>query len=147
MMRSATRLLLIIVAASTWLNTSSAYAQEVTKEEVAGVVNFARLDTTVACAGAIKPEAIPELKQRGYKVIINLQAPEERDVDVAAESAAAQAAGINYVHVPLLDDGHRPDNGRSLPGGGDRSRKPAAIHPLHPRGSRVGSLGDQARAR
>ena len=35
-------------------------AQGVTKESVAGVTNFARLDTTIACAGATTPTAAGE---------------------------------------------------------------------------------------
>jgi uncharacterized protein (TIGR01244 family) len=128
-MRSSTRSLLIIVAAGAWLSAGSAYAQEVTKEEVAGVVNFARIDTTVACAGAIKPEAIAELKQRGYKAIINLQAPEERDADVAGETAAAEAAGINYVHVPLSLTATDPTAvDRFLAAVTDPANQPAFIH-------------------
>ena len=38
-------------------------AQQVTKQTVPGVTNFARLETTVACGGATGPEAMPELKK------------------------------------------------------------------------------------
>ena len=46
------------------LCAGSVSAQSVTKETVAGVTNLARLETTVACAGAIKAEqAVPEIKK------------------------------------------------------------------------------------
>jgi uncharacterized protein (TIGR01244 family) len=82
-------------------------AQEVTKETVPGVSNFARVQTTVACGGAIKPEAIPELKKMGFVSIINLRQASEPGADVEAESAAATAAGVRYYHIPF--DGSKPD--------------------------------------
>lgn len=131
-MGPSTRILLIMVAAGAWLGVGSASAQEVTKEEVPGIVNFARIDTTMACGGAIKPEAIAELKQRGYKAIINLQTPDERDANVAGETAAAQAAGINYVHVPLSMTATDPTAvDRFLAAVTDPANQPAFIHCTH----------------
>lgn len=132
-MRSSIRILLIVVAAGAWLGMGSAFAQEVTKEEVAGVVNFARIiETTVACGGAIKPEAIAELKERGYKAIINLQAAEERDANVAGETEAALAAGIIYVHVPLSMTATDPTAiDRFLAAVTDQANQPAFIHCTH----------------
>ena len=37
-------------------------AQQVTKETVPGIRNFARVETTVACAGAITPEVVPVIE-------------------------------------------------------------------------------------
>src|SRR5256885_9112561 len=74
---------------------------QVTKEEVPGITNFARVETTVACGGAIKPEAVAELKQRGFKAIFDLQLANERTANIEGEAAAAKAAGINFVHVPF----------------------------------------------
>jgi len=42
-----------------------ARGQEVTKETVEGVTNFNRLETTVACAGATKSQAVAEIKKMG----------------------------------------------------------------------------------
>ena len=78
-----------------------ATAQQITKETIPGIVNFARLETTVACGGSIKPEAIPELKERGFKAIFDLQLPDERTANIEGEAAAAKAAGINFIHVPF----------------------------------------------
>ena len=85
----------------------SAEAQQVTKENVTGVTNFARLETTVACGGATKPEAVPELKKMGFASIINLRLPTEAGAMVEEEGAAAKAAGINYFNIPL--NGQQPD--------------------------------------
>jgi uncharacterized protein (TIGR01244 family) len=84
-----------------------ARAQEVTKETVPGITNFAQVETTVACAGAIKPEAVPEIKKRGFASIINLREASEPGANVEAEEAAAKAAGIRYYHIPF--NGGSPD--------------------------------------
>jgi uncharacterized protein (TIGR01244 family) len=95
-----------VVAAAGALSVVT-YAQQVTREEVAGVRNFARLETTVACAGATGPEAMPELKKMGFASVINLRQASEQGADVPAGEAAAKAAGLKYFHVPF--NGGAPD--------------------------------------
>jgi uncharacterized protein (TIGR01244 family) len=85
----------------------AASAQQVTKQTVPGVTNFAKLETTVACGGATTPEAVPELKKMGFASIINLRAPTEAGANVDAEAAAAKTAGINFFNIPF--NGARPD--------------------------------------
>jgi len=85
---------------STWL-AAPAGAQQITKDSVPGVTNFARLETTVACGGVIKTSAVTELKQMGFKSIFDLQLPTETGADVDGEAAAAKTAGLNFVHVPF----------------------------------------------
>jgi uncharacterized protein (TIGR01244 family) len=75
--------------------------QQVSKPEVEGVRNFARLETTVACAGATSAESVPEIAKMGFKAIFNLRLASEPGADIAAEEAAAKDAGIHYVHVPF----------------------------------------------
>jgi|SRR5579862_5189818 len=87
--------------------TGAVAAQNVKKETVAGVTNFVRLETTVACAGATKVEAVPEIKKMGFASIINLREASEPDANVEGESAAAKAAGIRFYHVPF--NGQKPD--------------------------------------
>lgn len=77
------------------------HAQEVTKENVPGVTNLARLQTTVACSGAIKVEAVPEIKKMGFVSIINLRESNEPGANVEAEEAAAKEAGLHYFHIPF----------------------------------------------
>jgi uncharacterized protein (TIGR01244 family) len=74
---------------------------QVTRPDVPGVTNFARLDTTIACAGAVTPDGVAELKKLGYASIINLREATEKGADVEAEADAAKTAGIRYVHLPL----------------------------------------------
>ncbi len=82
-------------------------AQQVTKQDMPGVTNFARLETTIACGGATKPEAVPALKQMGYASIVNMRLATEAGANVEAEEAAAKSAGIRYYHIPL--NGSSPD--------------------------------------
>jgi uncharacterized protein (TIGR01244 family) len=84
-------------------------AQQVTKENVPGVVNFARLETTVACGGATKVEAVPAIKKMGFAAIINVREASEPGADVDAEAAAAKAVGLNFVHVPFNVAAPAPD--------------------------------------
>jgi uncharacterized protein (TIGR01244 family) len=83
------------------LAAAPAPAQQVQKGEIAGIRNFARLETTVACGGAVKTGSVPELKAMGFKAIFNLRLASEPGADIAAEENAAKAAGLNYIHVPF----------------------------------------------
>jgi uncharacterized protein (TIGR01244 family) len=76
-------------------------AQTVTHESIPGVLNFARLETTIACAGATNASAVPDIKKLGFKAIINLRESNEQGAEVEAEEAAAKAAGLNFVHLPF----------------------------------------------
>jgi uncharacterized protein (TIGR01244 family) len=96
----------VAVLTSAVLVTTAA-AQQVTQENVAGVRNFKRLETTVACAGATGPEAMPELKKMGFVSVINLRVATEAGADVPAGEAAAKAAGLRYYHIPF--NGQAPE--------------------------------------
>jgi uncharacterized protein (TIGR01244 family) len=76
-------------------------AQQVTKESVPGVTNFARLETTVACGGATTAAAVPELKKMGFASIINLRVPTEQGANIDEEAAAAKDAGIKFYSIPF----------------------------------------------
>jgi uncharacterized protein (TIGR01244 family) len=92
------RLLSSLVVAA--IVVMAAHAQ-VKKETVAGITNLARLETTVACAGAVTPSAVAEIKKMGFVSIINLRQPTEQGADIEAETAAAKAAGINFYNIPF----------------------------------------------
>ena len=74
---------------------------QVTKESVPGIVNFAKVETTVACAGATTPAALAEVKRMGYASVINLRQASEPGAEIEASAAAAKAAGLNYIHIPF----------------------------------------------
>jgi uncharacterized protein (TIGR01244 family) len=83
-------------------------AQQVTKPELPGVRNYAKLETTVACAGAISAEqAVPAIKKEGFVSIVNLREASEQGANVEQEEALARAAGLKYFHVPF--NGASPD--------------------------------------
>ena len=86
---------------------STSAAQQVTKESVPGIKNMARLETTVACAGAITAEALPEIKKMGFASVINLREAQEPGADIEKHEAAAKALGLRYFHVPF--NGQKPD--------------------------------------
>jgi protein tyrosine phosphatase (PTP) superfamily phosphohydrolase (DUF442 family) len=76
-------------------------AAQVVREEVAGIRNYARVESTVACAGAITVDAVPKIKELGYNSIVNLRLASEAGADVEAHTAAAKTAGIQYFHIPF----------------------------------------------
>ena len=80
---------------------ASVASAQVVKQEVPGIRNFAKIETTVACAGAITPTAIQEIKKMGYASIINLRLASEPGADIEANEAAAKAVDIPYYHIPF----------------------------------------------
>jgi uncharacterized protein (TIGR01244 family) len=83
-------------------------ARQVTKPQLPGVRNLARLETTVACAGAIDAaQAVPAIKKEGFVSIINLRQATEPGAEVEREASLANEAGLRYFHVPF--NGASPD--------------------------------------
>ena len=74
---------------------------QATKDTVPGITNLARVETTVACAGAVTPSAVSEIKKMGFVSIINLRQPTEQGADIEGETAAAKTAGINFFNIPF----------------------------------------------
>ena len=74
---------------------------QVVRQDVAGIRNFAKIESTVACAGAITPAAIQEIKNMGYASIINLRLATEQGADIEGHTAVAKAAGLPYYHIPF----------------------------------------------
>jgi len=98
MQKSLPRLAVFTIAAC--LAMSEANAQ-VVKQEVAGIRNFSKIESTVACAGAITPAAIQEIKKMGYASIINLRLATEQGADIEGHTAVAKSVGIPYYHIPF----------------------------------------------
>lgn len=80
---------------------AAVHAQQVTKEAVPGITNFARVQTTVACAGAVEASAVPDIKKLGFASIINLRQASEQGANVEGEGVAAKAVGLNYFNIPF----------------------------------------------
>ena len=98
MHRKTPQLALVTIAGCLAAGTAGA---QVVRQDVPGIRNFAKIETTVACAGAITPGAIPEIKKMGYAAIINLRLATEQGADIEGNIAAAKAAGIPYYHIPF----------------------------------------------
>jgi len=119
-----------LIAVVLALSAAVAGAQTpVTKASVPGIVNFSKVETTVACAGATTPAALAEVKKMGYASVINLRLANEPGAEIDAEAAAAKAAGINFIHLPFNASAPDPmlvDN--FLKAVTDKANQPAFIH-------------------
>lgn len=66
-----------------------------------GVRNYTRVDATVACAGATPIDAIAVLGEQGFRTIVNFRTAGEQGAAIDASREAAEAAGLNYMHLPF----------------------------------------------
>ena len=87
--------------ASSPIEAPVATAQGEEEQVPEDVVNYTRVDATVACAGATPPDAMAGLKDLGFAAIINFRTEGERGATVQAGMAAAEAAGLKYHHLPF----------------------------------------------
>ncbi len=77
------------------------------KQDIPGIVNFTRVDATVACGGATDVQALAELKQQGFRSVVNLRLATEDGADIDASRAEAARLGLKYFHLPF--DSRQPD--------------------------------------
>jgi uncharacterized protein (TIGR01244 family) len=127
-MRSAMRSLAFVAGLVCSVAVVAAQSQ-VTKESVPGIVNFSKVETTVACAGATTPAALVEVKRMGYASVVNLRQANEPGADIDAAAAAAKAAGINFIHIPF--NAASPDPmlvDKFIKAVTDKANQPAFIH-------------------
>jgi uncharacterized protein (TIGR01244 family) len=113
MLRPASTLLVLATLASCSLTTRPEQQEACTGCACAGATtaaatglpawvdapNFQLLDERVAGSGPPTLDAIAGLRERGYGMVIDLRTAEEPGF--AAERAAAEAAGLRYVHIPV----------------------------------------------
>lgn len=102
---------------------------QVKKAEMAGIRNYSRVDATVGCGGATDPSAMAGLKKEGFVSVINLRLASEPGADIDAGRAAAQAAGLKYIHLPFnvaMPDTKVVD--QFLAAVADKSNQPVYIH-------------------
>jgi len=108
---------------------ATAASAQVTRESVPGIVNFSKVETTVACAGATTPAALADVKKMGYNSVVNLRTSAEAGAQIEEEAAAAKVAGINYIHLPFnaqMPDPMLVDN--FLKAITNKANEPAFIH-------------------
>jgi uncharacterized protein (TIGR01244 family) len=94
--------LLGLVAAPFAQQAAPPQAPPPASDAVAGVRNFTKVDSTIACGGALAPESYAALKQAGFKSIVNIRGASEPGNDVEAAKKAAEAAGLAYFHLPFV---------------------------------------------
>ena len=96
-----------VAAATSLLPFAVLTAAQVTTESVAGITNFKQVKSTVACAGATTPESMRAVKDMGFAAVVNLRQASENGANIADETAAAESAGLKYIHLPM--NGAAPD--------------------------------------
>ena len=97
------------------------------EEPPEGVVNYTRIDATVACAGATPPEAMDGLKGLGFASVINFRTAEEDGANIEASQAAAERAGLTYIHIPFRTPSAQ-NTEAFLTAIADTDNQPAYIH-------------------
>lgn len=104
-------------------------AAQVQKQDMPGIRNYSRVDATVGCGGAVDPSAMAALRQEGFVSVVNLRLASEQGANVEEGRAAAQTAGLKYIHLPF--SGGSPDPTvveRFLATVADPSNQPVFIH-------------------
>ena len=89
------------MAAMVWLGASVCAAAQVVKQDVPGIRNFAKVESTVACAGAIT--VAPCLPQEDGLRLHHQPAAGDRAGRRRRppHRRSAKAAGIQYFHIPF----------------------------------------------
>ena len=119
-MRLATFALCVALAAP-------ALAQK--KQDYPGVINFTRVDATVACGGATEVATLDLLKKDGFKAVINLRMASEPGVNLEQNQAKAKELGLNYVHIPFSAGAPDPKViDAFLAAIADKANQPAYVH-------------------
>ncbi len=85
-----------------------AAAPQLQKDTIDGIRNYTKVDATIGCAGATDPKAMAALKERGYKAVLNLREASEEGAQIPESKAAAEAAGLTFIHLPFK--GSEPDD-------------------------------------
>lgn len=119
---------IVLAAAFAAVLTIPVIAQ-VQKKEMPGIRNYSRVDATVGCGGQVDPAAMAALRKEGFVSVINLRLPTEEGANVEAGRAAAQAAGLKYIHLPF--NAAQPDSkvvDSFLAAVADKSNQPVFIH-------------------
>ena len=104
-------------------------AGQVTKSEIAGVSNFSETGDGFGFGGATEPSAMALLREKGFATVVNLRLEGEEGANVEEGRAAAEAAGMEYIHLPF--DSRSPAPGyfdEFLAAVLDEANQPVYIH-------------------
>lgn len=106
------------------------------KVDAPDITNFTRADGAPVFAGplaglggATAPSAMGWLRDEGFVTVINLRVATEAGAEIDGSRAAAEAAGLHYLHLPF--DPGRPDPdlvNRFLATVGEEANQPVYIH-------------------
>jgi len=123
----------ILTAAALSCAAAPAAIQEA---DLPGIENFSRLDgstgfagPTAGFGGATRPSAMPALRSAGFASVIGLRLASEEGAEIDASRAAAQAAGLKYIHLPF--DAKKPDPAvinEFLKAVGDEANQPVFVY-------------------
>jgi len=99
----------VIVLSSCSPSASKAAEQPpITRTEDTDIDNYSRIDessgfagSTVGFGGATPASAMSWLRGEGFSTVINLRGADEEGCDLEGCRAAADGAGLNYVHLPF----------------------------------------------
>ena len=114
-------------------------AQGPAKATLPGATNVTKVDAVLLCGGATSAEAYPALRKDGFVSVINLRQAQENGADIPGSRAAAEAAGLKYIHIPV--DGRSPDAASVdafLAAVTDKKNQPMYVHCAS--ANRVGAL-------
>jgi len=123
-----------MVVAATLIACAS--AGPVIHTDVPGIVNFSEMAKAkalpgpkVGFGGATEPAAMPWLAEQGFAAVINLRLATEKGAEVAAGSAAAEAAGLRAIHLPFNPKDPDPELLEKFRTAlGDQANQPVYIH-------------------
>jgi uncharacterized protein (TIGR01244 family) len=87
----------VATAVAVVLGTAANVRAEV-PDQVAGVVNYRRLNAKLAAGGTLSPEALRDLKAMGFHTVVDLRTEAEGTLQ---EKAAVEELGLRYVSVPV----------------------------------------------
>lgn len=101
----------------------------VQRGEVSGITNFSRAGMMAGFGGTTQPSAMAWLKDDGFGSVINLRLESEEGVDLDASRSAAEAMGLNYIHLPLDTENVDPQIiDDFLAAVGDEINQPVYVH-------------------
>ena len=129
-------LLALGTAIAVSLALAESRSQSIDKLELPGVENYSRAGqlssfagSTVGFGGTTDPAAMAGLRAAGFATVINLRTADESGVDPAASRAAAEAAGLTYIHLPMDTSNLAPGTiDRILETVEERSNQPVYLH-------------------
>lgn len=106
------------------------------KVDAPDIMNFTRVDgaptfagTVTGFGGATAPAAMRWLSEEGFETVINLRVASETGADIDGSRAAAEAAGLTYLHLPFDPGNPDPDLvDEFLAAVSDEARQPVYIH-------------------